>query len=285
MSGRSRDLLTSADGHPVTVGRGSLELSVDQHNLIVAMTSDPLLETSLTGTTVAKGFRSTARELLGSDIDRGAFGLLLADVPIALITCNFAVAQWHTYDELEAAGGTATMRRAVTGMCTGFARGSSGLEPDGTANRDHRKRPVPSLEEGPDPLAWHELPEITEMSMRRTRRIDVWRERGVVHVDSMFQDAATRPQRGRVAVHEYTLRASVDGATSVVTSVLAQPRVLPYAECPLAASSAQRLVGHRVDELGLAVSQELRGTVGCTHLNDALRALGDVAALLAELPT
>ena len=44
-----------------------------------------------------------------------------------------------------------------------------------------------------------------------------------------------------------------------------------------------RLLGARLPELRQAVLEELPGTLGCTHLNDALRALAEVPVLVNHL--
>jgi hypothetical protein len=99
----------------------------------------------------------------------------------------------------------------------------------------------------------------------------------------MFQDSATVPAGGRVAVHEYALTATADLATGSLVRVLADPRVLPYRECPLAAASAQHMIGTPLAAMREAVLAALPGTAGCTHLNDALRALAEVPALADAL--
>jgi hypothetical protein len=62
------------------------------------------------------------------------------------------------------------------------------------------------------------------------------------------------------------------------------PRVLPYGECPLAVTYVGALTGLPLSELRGAVLERLRGPLGCTHLNDMLRALADVPALARQLP-
>ena len=57
------------------------------------------------------------------------------------------------------------------------------------------------------------------------------------------------------------------------------PRVLPYDECPLAVRNVAALAGLPLSELRGAVLERLRGPLGCTHLNDMLRALADVPVL------
>jgi hypothetical protein len=118
--------------------------------------------------------------------------------------------------------------------------------------------------------------------MRRRRRIDVWHE-DTVMVDATFRDSYAEQSGVETVLHEYTLRATVDPAGLEVLSISAVPHVLPFPECPGAADNVGRLVGFPVDELRLAVPDVLAGTLGCTHLNDLLRALGDVGALVGLL--
>ena len=81
-------------------------------------------------------------------------------------------------------------------------------------------------------------------------------------------------------VHEYTVVGSVDVATRTITSVTAHVRVLPWQECPGAIGSAARVQGMMLSELRGRIRGEFVGTSTCTHLNDTLRAIGDLDALL-----
>jgi hypothetical protein len=99
----------------------------------------------------------------------------------------------------------------------------------------------------------------------------------------MFRDSTWDPDGSEVAVHEYHLVASADRLSGELTSVVAEPRVLPYAECPSAAGNAGRMVGSQMSTLRSEVLGRLRGTDCCTHLNDALRSLADVPRLVGFL--
>jgi hypothetical protein len=118
--------------------------------------------------------------------------------------------------------------------------------------------------------------------MRRARRIDISCDT-LIRIDAHFQDSATTPEGTRSALHEYRIRATADPVALTLLSIEADPRVLPFAECPAAAPNAQRLVGKSLAQLRETVLDELRGVLGCTHLNDALRALADVPALLPRV--
>jgi len=58
---------------------------------------------------------------------------------------------------------------------------------------------------------------------------------------------------------------------------------LPWVECPTAATSAQRLIGVPADSLRATVRDTFVGPTTCTHLNDTLRSLEDVPALVGAL--
>ena len=138
---------------------------------------------------------------------------------------------------------------------------------------------MPDLRNPDDPLGWHEFPIAEGIGFRRARRIDIVLD-GMIRVDSAFQDSAASPKGGRVAVHEYRLSAVADPGSFNLCAVHADPRILPYAECPSAIAGLQRLIDVPMPELREKVLVELRGVAGCTHLNDALRALAEVPALL-----
>jgi len=170
----------------------------------------------------------------------------------------------------------------MEGVCIGFRPGSSALNSDGTSSGHQSAADVVDLRRADDPLGWHEFTEQKDVGMRRARRIDVWLD-GLIQIDSAFQDSATNPKGGRTAVHEYRLSATADPVTLQLISVRAEPHVLPYPECPSAAANMHRLVGSSLPELRRKVLEDLRGTAGCTHLNDALRALAEVPALVERL--
>ena len=173
-------------------------------------------------------------------------------------------------------------RSSPVGICSGFSPGASVFDADGVVQTIHQVQAVGSLLTDADPHAWHVLqPETTEPEMRRARRIDVWKDE-VMHIDAFFQDSCTTPSGTRVAVHEYNLAATADPVTGVLLSVMADPRVLPFDSCPAAAGNVDRMVGVPLSEFRSAVLERLPGTLGCTHLSDALRALAEVP-VMAEL--
>jgi hypothetical protein len=283
LTGRARDLLTgqviaTAD----VLASESVDVVVSPARVITSIRTNPPQRHlgDLVGTSIGSGFRGRLAAAAAAELSNGALThLMLDDLVGSGIVSEFALRQWSLYDNTASAAGPP---RRVIGVCTGFRQGSTALTPDGSSTGNHRTLPVGSLVATDDPIGWHEFPEDAVVSMRRARRIDIHVD-GEIHIDSMFQDSSTSPERGRVAVHEYRLLASADATTGELTSIDARPRTLPYAECPLAVDNVSTLVGTRLHDLRTTVGASLRGTSGCTHLNDALRALADVPGLVRRL--
>jgi hypothetical protein len=177
--------------------------------------------------------------------------------------------------------------RAVSGpICAGWvadgalarnaAASGSGLITEGVA--------APSVARPDDPWAWHAMPRIRPEGFRRRRRYDLGRDGdGAIRIDGWFRDAYLADDGAEVALHEYSLEACVDPATSVVTAIRAVDRVLPGPECRNAAASVDAAIGRRVDALPAFVRDEMSGITTCTHLSDAVFALGSLHALVASL--
>jgi hypothetical protein len=172
----------------------------------------------------------------------------------------------------------------MIGVCTGFAPGSTALTPAGEPDHAIQSATaVGPLEHPDEPDGWH--PMTTQdgaPGMRRARRLDLWREGASLYADIGFQDSATAPTGSRVAVHEYHVAATIDPATMTLAAVSADPRILPYRECPGAVANIGRMIGRPVGELRGEVLSTLSGALGCTHLNDVLRSLADVPAIMAK---
>jgi len=170
----------------------------------------------------------------------------------------------------------------------------SGWRADGTmmtAIRDEGRIPVPigppapPLERQGDELSWHRLEPLPPGGMRRHRRLDVYRDLASetpLRVDAMFRDTHVDPDGVETVLHEYSIEATVDEELRF-TSIEAAPRVLPWIECPWAAPSATRLCGQPVHGLRRLVRDNFHGVETCTHLNDMLRSLADIAPLAARL--
>jgi Protein of unknown function (DUF2889) len=283
--GRARDLFTAADGSWQVLAADEVRVGVASDRTITSIETDPVRSAAagLVGARGGGGLRRVLAELFPAERDAGTpLYLLLDDLSGATLIGGFAYSQWPSqwpegWHQTRSKSG----QRAIEGICAGFAPGASSLQ-GGDARFSHDLRPVPPLVDPADLSGWHHLEDIAEVSMRRARRIDVTVD-SVIRIDAMFQDSATVPAGGRVAVHEYLLQATADPLSGEVLTISADPRVLPFQECPMAAANVHRIVGIPLADLRSAVLQELKGTVGCTHLNDALRALAEVPTLRRQL--
>jgi Protein of unknown function (DUF2889) len=164
-------------------------------------------------------------------------------------------------------------------MCAGFADGGTIMSVvDDTGRPPIVTGPVAGELTGADPWAWHDLPPLPPHSMRRARRTDV-RPGPDPSVDILFRDSYVRPDGLETVIHEYAVTVRVGAGR--IAAIRATPRALPWVECPAAAASAERLVGVSLSGLRGFVRRTFTGTTTCTHLNDTLRSLEDVARLSA----
>ena len=287
--GRSRDLLTPSDGStPVVLIEDSLEAVVDPDRTTTSLSAAPARVDlqPLIGVKGGGGSRARFVEQLPDEVAAGTpLYLLLDDLAGATLVSGFAFTHWRKNEEVVDFSAPEIKERKIRmiGICAGFQKGASALGPNGAPPAVHAIQPVPNLELDSDPWGWHELFEVTEVSSRRSRRMDVWRDDDQYVIDAFFQDAGTSPGGSRIAVHEYTIHATVDASTGVVTAIQAVPQVLPFRECPLASMNVGRLVGQHLREFRTTVNEQLPGIDGCTHMNDALRALAEVPVLAAHI--
>ena len=286
--GRARDLVTDAagDAHVVAQGRFSARLSPERE--IVAIEIDPAQTgaAQLVGARAGSQLRTALAEALPDERAGGTpLYLLLDDIAGSSLVAPWAWSRWEEnwYNQMGTDYELRHRRQAMEGVCIGFSPGFSSLVLDSTAIVP-RSREVAQLDAVDDPLAWHAFPRGEGASLRRARRIDLWRDRDLIRVDAHFQDSARLPSGGREAVHEYLLSATVDAAAMMLCDVTADPRILPFVECPAAILNIRRLVGTPLASLRQTVLSELARTEGCTHLNDMLRSLAEVPQLALRLP-
>lgn len=288
--GVARDIITLEPGScPQIVGAGRVHAVMGPDRVISDIQTEPRRDGSglLVGLNGGSSLRKSIDMALPEDRVGGTpLFLLIDDLAGTSLIANWAWSRWTDdwlKDFVPISEHEALQARVakMTDICAGFRAGSAALaDVRGLQQNSHRVVPLPHPD---DALGFHSLTEHNEVSMRRARRIDVWEEDGLIQIDSAFQDSASAPEGGRVAVHEYVLRATADRETMALRSVQADPRILPYRECPAAVQNVGRLVGTPLGELRGVVLKELRRTEGCTHLNDALRALTDIPLMVGAL--
>jgi hypothetical protein len=234
----------------------------------------------LEGCDLKGGFRKAAATRLALP-EGSLLGLLLDDLPAAALVSGSA----RLRAILEATGdlpGLHALQLPV--VCIG-------RRPEGVMARSRREgRPL--IGQGPpsgdlsrqdDPLAWPDEPPLPIFGMRRLRRLDVAVDNEQVQIDSHFRDSYIESSGVESTVHEYEIVVTADVDDHTIDSVEVRPRVLPGPDCPGAAASAQAVVGQPLDQLRRFVRAEMRDDTVCTHLNDQLRSLADVPALVAAL--
>jgi Protein of unknown function (DUF2889) len=281
---RARDIVTrDRDAEPQVTAVGAAQVGIGVDRMIEDITVDPVREGAqrLVGCRGGGYLRSALDEMLPGERSAGTpLYLLLDDVSGTSLIAGFAWSR-HTQDWLNQP--QRGPRPDMENVCIGFATGSSALDEQREGQQSHRVQPVGSLVHPEDPNGWHELIELPNVSMRRARRIDVWAEGDQIIIDAMFQDSASDPEHGRIAIHEYALKATADRSTGIITSVEPDARVLPFMECPSAMATAVAVVGVPLRDLRAAVLERLSKHRGCTHLNDALRSLAEVPVLFEHL--
>jgi hypothetical protein len=277
-----RDLHTATDGAARVLDAARVDARAElASGELLAISADPprpKLE-RLVGRSVHRGFRQAVRDTIPDEATSGSVRFqLLDDLPIVLLL-SLRVPRAEGIGPARDPG-----RLLPVDVCAGFAAGGEALSSFGPLGPPLHVGPIAvPIEPADDPTAWHAHEALPAHSTRRRRRIDVWFDDGVARVDSIFRDSHMDGAGVETVVHQYAVRAAVDPSTMRLVTCEAAPGPLPYDECPTAAASSHRLVGQPVDHLRRSVLDELTGPTTCTHLNDAVRALEDVGALLSAI--
>jgi hypothetical protein len=284
LAGAARDLETTASGARV-LNAASLDADVDPHRQLarLELVPDRPEAAALIGSVVGSGFRARVETVVPGE-GGSPLGLLLDDMPGATLISGYVRIRSEAHAGLPA-GSTvpAAALHAMTDVCSGWRAGGRAMASvargDGIPMQDCPPAPDLAATDGcSDDRGWHEMGPLPPRAMRRRRRIDV-SGRDLVEVDAMFRDTYGEPDGTEVVLHEYGVRATLAPDGLVVRSIEASPAVLPFQECPLAADHVSDLVGQPIADFRRTVREQLRTTRSCTHLNDMLRVLADVAFL------
>jgi hypothetical protein len=289
MVGRARDIVTpTSGGAPVHHAEDGFEALLSPERSIVSIQAEPARPelSRLVGERGGGGLRRVLEQVVPEERrDATPLYLILDDISGSSLVGGWAWSQW---DPNWMANSRKLLKgfdlekafRSREGICSGFAPGSSAFSP----SVERAGTPTVDLRHPDDPQGWHDFTaQDGSVGLRRARRIDVRIAGDEIVIDSAFQDSATTAAGGRAVVHEYRLMATADLKSLRLRSIEAEPRVLPFVECPTAAMNVGRLLDTLLPELRDKVLAELKGTAGCTHLNDALRALAEVPVLVQHL--
>lgn len=286
--GVARDVATAADGSAAERASARLEVrAASGSRRVLELSTDPPVPAlaALVGASLATGFRGRMRPLVPDEEAAATpLYLLLDDLAGASLVSGYALLRAGRAGGLPSSVTAPRREHPPVDICAGWASDASMM----VALRENGTQPVPYGPAAPDvtgtdPDGWHAADPLPPFSMRRARRLDVAPGAGGYAVDAFFRDSHVDAGGVETVVHEYSLRAEVapDGAT--ITAAEAAAGALPWSECPAALASARRLVGLRVGELRRRVHREFTGRTTCTHLNDVMRSLSDLDALIPAL--
>ncbi|MBW8753673.1 MAG: DUF2889 domain-containing protein [Sphingomonadales bacterium] len=293
--GRVRDYLTPTAGAPGKVlDQAEFRARLTDDKTITAITVEPPFAGAdrLVGMRGGNHLRLFIKETLPELIASGApIYLALDDISGTALVSAFAWSHWHGdfLERMRARMGEEELARLMSdrvNVCWGLKEGNSGVSGEGP-KRDVAETEAGDVRNPADPEGWHELYDPEGPGFRRARRIDVTRDAaaGLIRIDAAFQDSVRLKTGGRGAIHEYNLKVTADAETLEILTLEPEARILPFSECPGAIRNAKGLIGSRISDVRASVLAQLRGPEGCTHLNDALRALAEVPKLAGYLET
>ena len=290
--GRVRDYLTPrADAPGKLLDEAEFRARLSDDKTITAITVEPSFAGAdrLVGMRGGNHLRLFIKETMPDLIASGApIYLALDDISGTALVSAFAWSHWHGdfLERMRESIGEEAVARMMAdrvNVCWGLKEGNSGVTGDGP-KRDVAETDAGDVRNPADPQGWHALYDPVGPGFRRARRIDVTRDpAGPIRIDSAFQDSVQLKGGGRGAIHEYNLKVTADPDTLEILTLEPEARILPFPECPGAIHNARRLIGSRISDVRATVLAELRGPEGCTHLNDALRALAEVPKLAGYL--
>jgi hypothetical protein len=299
LAGAARDVRGTNDPEPLVLSAASIQAKFDSTRTLVSLITEPESPwaQAMVGQRSGSGFRRFLEEATPKDGDPSLVRQLLEDLPAAALISGYS--SLRLARRLGTSPGSLTppgVLDRMTDLCSGWRAG--GLAVENVA--DGQGVPVQDTPEAPDlereqPGAWHEIPVLEADWMRRRRFMDVTFDDSSGSSDAtasariwaMFRDTVGEADGSEMVLHEYAVTGRLEWTDDGVriTSLNADPKVLPFVDCPAAAAKVVALDGQLVSDLPRSVPEVLFGVASCTHLNDLLRSIGGMAPLLvAPLP-
>jgi hypothetical protein len=286
IQGAARDLRTDeAEAGGVTVlAETAVSAGFDMARHLESLETTPAASwtEALIGTRAGGGFRRQLDAVVPPADAGSLLRLLLDDMPAAALISGYAWMRLARREGHHPAGlMPSNALDRMTDLCSGWRVGGTAVRSVEAGQGVPIQDCPPAPRGSADPLAWHRVDVLARDWMRRRRCIDVRADpAGAFEIWAMFRDTVGEEDGAEVVLHEYAVRAT--GAGGVLESVEAEPRVLPFSECPAAAAAVGNLVGTELRVLASAVPDILRGIASCTHLNDLLRALAGADGLVTQ---
>jgi len=284
MTGRARDLATGHGGPDdvAVVAEASVTAGFDTARNLVSLETTPAAAwvDGLIGARAGGGFRRHLAAVVPGAEAGSLLRQVLDDMPAAALISGYAWMRLARREGHDPAGLVPSeMLTRMSDLCSGWRTGGQAVASIETSHGMPIQDCPPAPVDDGDPWAWHATAALDRDWMRRRRCLDVTvDDAGGFSIWAMFRDTVGEEDGAEVVLHEYAVTAS--GTGSVLSAVSAEPRVLPFPECPAAAAAVGDLVGCELAELSTSVPEILTGIRSCTHLNDLLRALGGVADLV-----
>lgn len=284
LHGRARDIVCDDMGESRLLGEAAMTAALDRRNIVsIDLPTIAAAREALAGLNAGGELRKAFNALAPDQRKKGTLlHLMVDDMAGASLVSRWTPNFWHS---LNRHGTTSTESpRRMEGLCIGFRPGSDALLPDGRRRSDSNVTPIPPLINRADPDGWHAMCDDPGMQFRRARRVDIWRTENGIAIECHFQDSSTHPSGGlRVGIHEYALTARITQA-GLIKDFAIRAGTLPFAACRAAPANIAVLEDTPVHELRENVARYLKGTSGCTHLNDVMRSLADVPVMTSALP-
>lgn len=294
LSGAARDVRGAEAGVPAVVVReASINARFDSGRVLVALETSPSAPwvEAMVGQRSGSGFRRFLDETAPKDPDSSLVRQLLEDLPAAALISGYSSLRLARRLGLEPGSLTPpNVLDRMTDLCSGWRAGGLAVQNVSAGSGV----PVQDTPSAPDlereqPGAWHQIPVLEADWMRRRRLVDVTFDPEAdpgapktARIWAMFRDTVGEPDGSEAVLHEYSVTGqlvwSEDGPR--LATVAADPRVLPFVECPAAAAEVVALEGRLLKDLPRSVPEVLFGVASCTHLNDLLRNIGGIAPAL-----
>jgi hypothetical protein len=289
IAGGARDLRMGADtSRPEVLAEATLEADFDGDRQLAGVRTvpaEPWAE-ELVGARAGGGFRRRLNEVVPAWASRSLLRQVLDDVPAAVLISGYGFMRLARRQGLAPESLTPPdVLDRMADLCSGWRQGGTAMVSIGSGHGVPLQDcpPAPQLDaEDDDPWSFHRCPPLAPDAMRRRRCLDaVVDEDGAMSVWAMFRDTVGEPEGGEAVLHEYALSARLENG--VFTDIEAEPRVLPFGECPAAAGEVIAVVGTPLTEMAERVPDLISGIASCTHLNDLLRALGGLSGVVEQL--
>jgi hypothetical protein len=269
--GRARDVVRRRNAVPSVLDLTEITVLTDATGVLEGATIPGAPERAgvLRGRAVRGGFRAGLADLEGLDPTSPEAGLL-DDLPTVRLISGYALMM-----EAEQSPSPPTGRRPapLVGICSGWRADGVAVQramADVPLLGDAATTPALGSVIG-SPEAFVDEESLAPRTMRRRRVLEISPAPGGWDVFAYLRDSHVDAGGVEHGLHEYVVTASADAGDLRLRSVVAEPRTLPFRDCPLASPNVDRLIGMPAADAGSGVIDRLPGAAGCTHLNDLLR--------------